>query len=148
MSVVGTVERSRSMNPSKQPPGAVQVSDAWPVAKAATLRVTRQDARSASDGASAGGEACVRIMHRRLMAAVPADSAVRRSEKSGVAPSVRDRREIRRRGNGVRWHSGCNAHAAVLGPDDRPNKPSNLHCSRRCGVSQSLRHRRGPTARP
>ncbi len=77
--------------------------DAGPVAKAATLHVARQDARSASDGTSAGGEACVRIMHRRLMAAVPADSAVRRSEKSDVvSTSVRDRRAIRRRGNGVR----------------------------------------------
>ncbi len=80
------------MNPSKQPPGAVQVSDAWPVAKAATLRVTRQDARSASDGTSAGGEADVRIMHRRLMAAVPADSAVLRSEKSDVVANKRGER--------------------------------------------------------
>ncbi len=60
---------SRSMNPSKQRPGAVQVADAWPVTKTETLRMARQDARSASDGTSAGGEAHLLTIHRCLMEA-------------------------------------------------------------------------------
>jgi hypothetical protein len=57
------------------------VSDALQVAKAEPLRVVLQEVVSASDGTSADLEGRLLTMQRRLMAAVPKDSAILRPEK-------------------------------------------------------------------